>query len=124
MNKMKHATCALLALLTCTTAQAASPTTTLLKTRASYNATVTTGKWQSNFYKAKKYAADNKLPFIAVWSNGDACGHCVMFENSVNSSYFQNWMKTSGMVFYFTYYGDKGDGTTSKSGKKADDGSV
>ena len=37
---------------------------------------------------------------------------------------FVNWMKTSGMVFYFTYYGDKGDGTTSKSGKTADDGSV
>ncbi len=124
MNKMKHAACALLALLTCTTAQAASPTATLLKTRASYKSAVTTGKWQSNFCAAKKYATDNKLPFIAVWSNGDACGHCVMFENSVNSSTFQKWMKTSGMVFYFTYYGDKGDGTTKKSGSKADDSHV
>ena len=102
---------------------AASPTTTLLKTRASYTAAVTTGKWQSNFYKAKKYATDNGLPFIAVWSNGDACGHCIMFENGCNTSYFKDWMASSGMVFYFTYYGDKGDGTTTKSGKKADDGS-
>ena len=37
---------------------AASPTTTLLKTRASYTAAITTGKWQSNFYKAKKYATE------------------------------------------------------------------
>ena len=103
--------------------RAASPTTKLLNTRASYNAAITTGKWQSNFYKAKKYATDNGLPFIAVWSNGDACGHCIMFENGCNTSYFKDWMASSGMVFYFTYYGDKGDGTTTKSGKKADDGS-
>jgi thiol-disulfide isomerase/thioredoxin len=101
---------------------AASPTATLLKTRASYTAAVTTGKWQSNFYKAKKYAVDNGLPFIAVWSNGDTCGHCIMFENGCNTSYFKNWMASSGMVFYFTYYGDKGNGTTTKSGSKADDG--
>ena len=102
--------------------RAASPTTKLLNTRASYNAAITTGKWQSNFYKAKKYATDNGLPFIAVWSNGDACGHCIMFENGCNTSYFKNWMASSGMVFYFTYYGDKGNGTTAKSGSKADDG--
>jgi hypothetical protein len=102
---------------------AASPTSTLLKSRASYTAAVTTGKWQSNFYKAKKYAVDNGLPFIAVWSNGDQCGHCIMFENGCNTSYFKNWMASSGMVFYFTYYGDKGNGTTTKSGSKADDGS-
>ena len=123
MKTMKHVGLALLALLSALTVQA-GPTSTLLKTRASYSAAVTTGKWQSNFYKAKKYATDNKIPFIAVWSNGDSCGHCVMFEEAVNSSYFKKWMKNSGMVFYFTYYGDKGDGTTKKSGKKADNGAV
>ncbi len=123
MKTMKHVGLTLFALLSAITVQA-GPTSTLLKTRASYSAAVTTGKWQSNFYKAKKYATDNKLPFIAVWSNGDSCGHCVMFEESVNSSYFRKWMANSGMVFYFTYYGDKGDGTTKKSGKKADNGAV
>ena len=123
MKTMKHVGLALFALLSAITVQA-GPTSTLLKTRASYSAAVTTGKWQSNFYKAKKYATDNKLPFIAVWSNGDTCGHCVMFEEAVNSSYFKKWMANSGMVFYFTYYGDKGDGTTKKSGKKADNGAV
>ena len=79
MNTVRHTVLALLALLSVMTVQA-GPTSTLLKKRASYNAAVTTGKWQSNFVKAKKYAVDNKLPFIAVWSNGDQCGHCVTFE--------------------------------------------
>ena len=105
-----------LAVFSAVVCQAASPTGTLLKNRASYTAAVTTGKWQSNFYKAKTYAVNNGIPFIAVWSNGDACGHCMMFENGCNSSYFKNWMKTSGMVFYFTHPGDKGNGTTTKSG--------
>ena len=123
MNTVRHTVLALLALLSVMTVQA-GPTSTLLKKRASYNAAVTTGKWQSNFVKAKKYAVDNKLPFIAVWSNGDQCGHCVTFEEAVNNGNFTKWMATSGMVFYFTYYGDKGDGTTSKSGKSADNGAV
>ena len=105
-----------LAVFSALVGQAKSPTDTLLKTRASYTAAVTTGKWQSNFYKAKKYATDNGVPFIAVWSNGDACGHCMMFENGCNSSYFKSWMKSSGMVFYFTHPGDKGNGTTTRNG--------
>ena len=113
-----------LAVFSAVVCQAASPTGTLLKNRASYTAAVTTGKWQSNFYKAKTYAVNNGIPFIAVWSNGDACGHCMMFENGCNSSYFKSWMKTSGMVFYFVYSGDKGNGTTKKSGTKADDGKI
>ncbi len=106
---------------------AASPTATLLKNRASYNTDIATavaqGKWVSNFFKAKTWATANRVPFVAVWSNGDSCGHCVNFEKSVNSADFRNYMKTSGVVFYFTYYGDKGNGTTKKSGSKADNGS-
>ena len=120
---MNRALVAFMALLfSIASSYAASPTATLLKTRASYTAAVTTGKWQSNFHKAKKYATDRGLPFIAVWSNGDACGHCVMFENGCNTSYFKKWMASSGMVFYFTYYGDKGNGSTKSSGSKADNG--
>ena len=67
---------------------AASPTTTLLKNRAGYTADIATavaqGKWVSNFYKAKTWAVANRTPLVAVWSNGDSCGHCVNFENSVN----------------------------------------
>ena len=106
----------------------AGPTATLLNNRASYNADVATavaqGKWLANFYKAKKWATANKVPLVAVWSNGDSCGHCTTFENVVNSTKFKKYMKSSGVAFYFIYSGDKGDGTTSKSGKKADDGAV
>ena len=106
----------------------AGPTSTLLKNRASYNADVATavaqGKWLANFYKAKKWATANKVPLVAVWSNGDSCGHCTTFENVVNSTKFKNYMKSSGVAFYFIYSGDHGDGTTSKSGKNADDGTI
>lgn len=122
MKRIKKAALLAVALFVCQCQ--AGPTKTLVNSRAGYKDAVTTGKWQSNFYKAKKYAVDNGMPFVAVWSNGDACGHCVMFEYSVLSSYFKKWMATSGMVFYFTYPGDKGNGTTAKSGSSADNGQM
>ena len=124
-RQMSALTCCLLASVAAT---AASPTATLLKNRASYNADIATavkqGKWVANFAKAKKYATDNKVPLVAVWSNGDSCGHCTTFEGAVNSSTFKSYMKSSGVIFYFVYSGDKGNGTTSKSGSKADNGSI
>jgi len=85
-------------------------TATIVKSRSAKSDPVTLGKWHCNFSKCKDYAVKNKVPLIAVWSNGDACGHCVMFEESINSTVFKNWMKTSGCVFYFVYSGDGGDG--------------
>ena len=127
MNKMKNALLVLMAALVCHS-WAASPTATLLNNRASYNADVATavaqGKWLANFVKAKKWATANKVPLVAVWSNGDSCGHCTTFENVVNSKKFRSYMKSSGVAFYFIYSGDKGNGTTSKSGSKADDGTI
>ena len=127
MNMMKKALLFAMAVLA-SLCWAASPTATLLKNRASYNADIATavkqGKWVANFAKAKKYATDNKVPLVAVWSNGDSCGHCTTFEGAVNSSTFKNYMKSSGVVFYFVYSGDKGNGTTSKSGSKADNGAI
>ena len=86
---------------------AKSETATLVKTRSAYSDAVTLGKWHCNYTKAKKFAIDNKVPLIAVWSKGDTCGHCVSFESSCNSSTFKNWQKTSGMVFYFISYEDR-----------------
>ena len=124
-RKMSVLACGLLA---CAVASAASPTATLLKNRASYNADIATavkqGKWVANFAKAKKYATDNRVPLVAVWSNGDSCGHCTTFEGAVNSSTFRSYMKSSGIIFYFVYAGDRGNGTTSKSGSKADNGII
>ena len=84
----------------------AGETSKLLKTRLSSGSAAKAGVWLSNFSKAKNYAVDNGLPLIAVWSNGDSCGHCVTFESACNSSYFRKWMASSGMVFYFTHSGE------------------
>ena len=84
----------------------AGETSKLLKARLSSGSAAKAGVWLSNFSKAKNYAVDNGLPLIAVWSNGDSCGHCVTFESACNSSYFRKWMASSGMVFYFTHSGE------------------
>ena len=90
-------------------------TATLVKTRLQPGAAAKPNVWLSSFSKAKAYAAARKLPLVAVWSNGDACSHCVRFESACNSSAFRTWMKTSGMVFYFTYPKDGGDGRKGSS---------
>jgi hypothetical protein len=76
----------------------ASTTKTFLKSRVSKP---TLGKWSSGFSTVKKYAEDNNVPLIAVWSNGDACGHCTTFETAVMNSKFVKWMSTSKCVFWF-----------------------
>lgn len=91
----------------------ASTTKTFLKSRVSKP---TPGKWSSGFSAVKKYSEDNKIPMIAVWSNGDACGHCTMFETAVMNSKFTKWMGTSKCVFWFgcssdTSKDDKFEGT-------------
>ena len=98
-----------LAFLACLLAFAvadAGETATLLKTRLSSSQAATTGRWMANFSKAKSYATNQGVPLVAVWSNGDACGHCVTFESACNSSYFKTWMKSSGCVFFFTHSGE------------------
>lgn len=92
--------------LTATAASAASETTTLLKTRAAKGTTVAPGQWHAGLSETKTYAEKKGLPLVAVWSNGDLCGHCILFESAVNSTYFRNWMKKSGIVFHFSYSGD------------------
>ena len=78
-------------------------TSTFLKSRV---AKPTVGKWSSGFSAVKKYADVKGIPLIAVWSNGDKCGHCINFEKSVMQSAFKKWAASSGCVFWFGYYGD------------------
>ena len=99
---MKRWMAFLACLLACAAADAASPTATLLNARRSSSAAATTGVWLANFSTAKSYATSHDVPLVAVWSNGDSCGHCTTFESACNSTYFKNWMKTSGCVFFFT----------------------
>ena len=98
-----------LAILCCfSSALFAGETAKLVKTRAAKAAAVTPGKWHADLSKAKSYAVSKGVPLIAVWSNGDSCGHCVMFEAACNSSTFKTWMASSGCVFVFVYPGDSG----------------
>ena len=97
---------ALLVAATTTLPLLAGQTATLLKARTASSKAVTPGVWHANFSKAKTYATSHGVPLIAVWSNGDACGHCVTFESACNSSYFKSWMKSSKCVFFFTYSGE------------------
>ena len=81
----------------------AGVTETFIKSRVSKP---TLGKWCTGFTAAKKYADDNKVPLIAVWSNGDLCGHCKAFETATMNSKFTKWMGSSKCVFWFGYSGD------------------
>lgn len=112
---MKRMLVSILAMMTGVSLLFAGETATLVRSRVSAAAEVTTGVWYSGFDKAKSYATSKKIPLIAVWSNGDVCSHCIRFESACNSSAFKNWMKTSGCVFYFTYPGDGGDGKIGSS---------
>lgn len=80
-------------------------TTNFLKLRSTDSA-IKPGQWHNGFSAVKKYAESQKIPLVAVWSNGDKCGHCVNFEESAMNSTFKNWQKTSQCVFWFGYYGD------------------
>ena len=44
-------------------------------TRAEPGMKLELGKWYTNFEVCKKYADDNGLPLLAVWSN-HGCVHC------------------------------------------------
>ena len=110
MKKTRTIFVALMACVCALPVFSAGPTATLVANRRKASQSVVPGVWHAGFSKCKAYAEANKVPMIAVWSNGDACGHCYMFEQSVNHKYFKNWMKDSGMVFYFIHSGDGGDG--------------
>ena len=85
----------------------ASITGDVLATRDARGAAVRPGVWHADLNKARAYAEANGLPLVAVWSNGDECAHCVAFENCIMSPAFRNWMRDSGIVFYF---GERNDG--------------
>ena len=79
----------------------ASTTADLVKTRTPKGKPVVLGKWHAGFDACLSYAKKNNVPIIAVWSNGDNCGHCITFEKAIMSATFTKWMKNSGCVFFF-----------------------
>ena len=85
----------------------ASQTSKLVASRDAASKPVRLNVWHADLNKCKSYAKSHGVPLIAVWSNGEACPHCVDFESACNATYFKNWMKKSGCVFLFVYSGDK-----------------
>lgn len=90
----------------------ASPTSDLLAVRRVREKSVKMGYWHADLNKARAYAEANGMPLIAVWSNGEDCSHCLVFEQMAMAPVFQEWMKTSGYVFYFGVRDDGPNGPT------------
>ena len=88
-------------------------TAALTSTRTSRTGAVTLGKWHAGYSKCLSYAKAHNVPLIAVWSNGQNCGHCITFSSACVSSAFKNWMKSSGCVFFFVT-GKDADSTLGK----------
>jgi len=86
-----------------------SVTEQFLKDRADGNAaeSIGTGTWYSGFERVKAYAEAARVPFVAVWSNGDLCSLCKKLEANMMTGVFRDWMKGSGCAFWFGYSGDK-----------------
>ena len=81
----------------------ASTTKEVMKSRIKSTSEVKVGQWCEDFPKAKKYADSYNIPLLAVWSNGDLCGHCVNFNKCILDKTFKNWQKDSGVVFWIGY---------------------
>ena len=79
----------------------ASNTTLVLNMRDARSAAVRPGYFHADLAKCRAYAEANKLPLVAIWSNGDFCAHCLAMEGGLASAPFTTWMKQSGIVFYF-----------------------
>ena len=109
MKKLRMIALALLAGALAFTGSA-DETTKLTKYRLARDKPVVPGYWHADLNKCIAYAQANKVPLIAVWSNGDLCGHCMMFEICCNDKKFMTWQRTSGCVFFFasSYDGDYG----------------
>ena len=84
-----------------------SATSTILAQRDKAGTPITLGRWHAGFTEVKKYADSKGLPLLAIWSNGEECSHCKKLERCLAQSVFKDWMKDSGIVFYFGCNEDK-----------------
>ena len=59
------------------------------------------GKWYTNFSVVKKYAEDNGIPMLAVWSN-HGCVHCWYTDVCFVQDSFKAWQQSSdaGQILY------------------------
>lgn len=79
---------------------------TVQRHRTSNSGDVCLTLWHTNLSRCKKFADDNGLPMVAVWSNGVACGHCCTFVSAISNSTFVNFQKKYKVVWCFVESGD------------------
>jgi len=71
------------------------------------------GKWNSQYQKARDYAAENDCPIVAFWA-ATSCGYCKKLETSIaESKTFAKWAEDRGYVLLFGY-GTSGDNGKTK----------
>lgn len=86
-----------------------TPTEKLIKIRKCADCAVKLdpGVWYSGFTAAKKYATSMDLPFVAVWSNGENCSHCVNFEQVIIGKTSASLLAKTDYVLYVGLVNDK-----------------
>lgn len=79
-----------------------SVTKELLKLRKCSSCTdeIQSGFWYDGFTRVKTIAVSKKVPFIAVWTNGDKCGFSTRLEKCFLDKDFIAWQKSSGCIFW------------------------
>ena len=81
----------------------------------SKSASVKTGKWTSQFTRAKEHATKYGFPLVVVWVN-PGCGNCNSFCSSVGgSSSFASWKKSSKCMFVLGIGTSKTDAADAKA---------
>lgn len=60
------------------------------------------GQWNGNLEACKKYAQDNKLPLLAIWST-EGCHFCKMFQPVIETAEFNNWLSEVKPVMYYAH---------------------
>lgn len=87
-------------------------------TRAEPGMKLELGKWYTNFEVCKKYADDNGLPLLAVWSN-HGCVHCWYTDVVFVQDEFVAWQKTHNAGQVICCYMAGGDDNVDQSGSTA-----
>lgn len=79
----------------------------LVASRAACGTAVVPGQWHAGWKETYDAAVAEGLPIVGIFSNGHGCSHCSKLVGNLTASTFTSWMKDSGIVFFFTYNGDK-----------------
>ena len=87
---------------------------TLKRHRTSSQSDICLTQWHTNLQVCKNFAMSKGIPMVAVWSNGQACGHCNTFASAVTESTFTDFQKKYKVVWCFLESSDSDAKANSK----------